>query len=405
MSDIAIPFCKKKNEDWNIAYNQVNIVITDTIECIKYPWSNLAGNNAFFSVSYLSALEKNPAEGIVPFYVLIQKDEETIGIAYFQWKNFKLNENIRENGPIDSSIIQKVKRNVINVVNFPALVCGNLLLTGSYGFTFLDNISDKEQWRYLEKTIEELTLYLSSKGKPVGLVLVKDFISSHKKDISSNSFVEFKVQPTMMMDIQNDWSKFEDYKEALKSKYRVRYRKAKKDLEPIDKIEFTAEDIAQHKETIYNLYLNVSNQAEFNSFLLHEHYFESVKESMGDQFTFLTYWKNNKMIGFSSTLQNGDYLHAHFLGYEKEANKHCQLYLNMLYDIVDQAIQHQLTHIDFSRTAIEIKSTVGAKDVPLYLYMKHMNPLWHNLIKPILKLVAPKTDHTIRHPFKDELDH
>src|SRR5690606_3789440 len=154
------------------------------------------------------------------------------------------------------------------------------------------NIQPNEQWTFLDKAVWELKNYLQQKGRPVGLVLAKDFNTSQKNYIAEDSFVEFQVQPTMNMKLNSDWKDFTDYSEAMKSKYRVRLKKAKKDIQTIQTRIFEVDDIRQHRNTIFALYENISNQADFNTFLLDPFYFERLKASLKDSCTFTTYWEN-----------------------------------------------------------------------------------------------------------------
>lgn len=402
MATLTLPVCKKK-ENYNVQIaDKVDFAISDSIDSFASIWHAVAGNNIFLSPSYLKVLEMTPAEGITPYYVIIKVNAEVVGICYFQWKYFRLQENIREKEVHKRTIYDKFKRAVIQNINFPTLVLGNLLITGDHGFLFIDKVPVNRQWELISKAVDEVSHYIRLKGRPVGLVLAKDFYSSHNPEAQNNEFIEFSVQPTMKMSLSPSWQSFDDYSHALKSKYRVRLKKARKDMESLTSKLFSAQEVALYKEEIYDLYKNVSDQAGFNTFLLHPDYFENLKKLLGDQMTFTTYWKDNKLIGFSSTIEEQNSLHAHFLGYDKNTNKYCQLYLNMLYDLVGQAIAKNKSYIDFSRTAIEIKSTVGAKDVPLYLYIKHVNPIWNKVVSPILSLVKPDKDFIIRHPFKED---
>ena len=385
----------------DVAETPCQIVVADRIEEIAADWNKLADTNIFLKSDYLKCLEECPAEGISPFYAIISVDNTQVGIAYFQWKFFRLRENIRSDVS-QKNVFERLKRAVIHSVNFPTLICGNLLLTGKHGFSFHSGISPEQQWSLLDKTVAHVKEYLQHKGKPVGLVLTKDFYKSQKEYLPRESFVEFQVQPTMNMLLSPSWNTFDDYVESMKSKYRVRLNKARKDNLPITKKLFELSDITAHRNVIFSLYENISNQADFNTFLLDPCYFEKLNSNLKDNFTFSTYWMNDKMVGFSTTIVNNDHLHAHFLGYDKNVNQHCQLYLNMLYGIVEQALDKKLPEIDFSRTAIEIKSTVGAKDIPLYLYIKHVNPIWNPLVSPILNLVKPNKDYIIRTPFRED---
>lgn len=402
MSILALPACKKKELDIAMASRSVEFTIAENIDQVIYYWDNLAGDDVFISTEYLRAFEKSPAEGITPYYMVIFSERKPVGIVYFQWKFFRLEENMRNDTESGKSISNTFKRVVIQNVNFPTLICGNLLLTGNHGFVFDKSVPEKEQWTLLDAAIGQITSYLQRKGRPVGLVLVKDFTKSHQENIYGKSFVEFAVQPTMVMKISPSWHNFQDYTDAMKSKYRVRLKKARKEISTFQRKILSADEIKQYKNEIFSLYKNVSNQANFNTFLLNEDYFESIQRALGEQMTFTAYLKDNTLIGFQTTIVNQDVLHAHFLGYDKEINKDCQLYLNMLYDITEQAIQKKKSGIDFSRTAIEIKSTVGAVDIPLLLYIKHVHPVWNKAVSPILNLVKPDTNYIIRHPFREE---
>lgn len=401
MNSLTLSVCPKKDNLPDVAESTCQIAVSDRINEVSIDWNKLAGSNIFLNSDYLQCLEECPAEGITPFYAIISLDNRQVGIAYFQWKFFHLRENIRSE-KTHQNVFDRLKRAVIHSVNFPTLICGNLLLTGKHGFSFHDSVSPELQWQLLDKTVSYVKEYLQHKGKPVGLVLTKDFYKSQKEYLPKDSFVEFQVQPTMNMLLNPSWETFEDYVESMKSKYRVRLKKARKDNQVITKRVFELSDISAYRNVIFPLYENISNQADFNTFILDPCYFEKLKSSLKDNFTFTTYWHQEKMVGFSTTIVNSDHLHAHFLGYDKNVNQDCQLYLNMLYDIVGQAVDKKLPEIDFSRTAIEIKSTVGAKDIPLYLYIKHVNPIWNSLVSPILNLVKPDTDYIIRTPFRED---
>ena len=50
---------------------------------------------------------------------------------------------------------------------------------------------------------------------------------------------------------------------------------------------------------------------------------------------------------------------AHFLGVDNSFNRDYQVYLNILYDLVETAINRKAKHIDFARAAQVIKICVA----------------------------------------------
>ena len=99
-------------------------------------------------------------------------------------------------------------------------------------------------------------------------------------------------------------------------------------------------------------------------------------------------------------IQNKKTLETYFLGYDSEHQYSNQLYLNMLYDMLKFGIENRFKTIIYARTAMEIKSSVGAEAKPMLVYLKHTNAIMNALLKQIFKLMNPSQDWEPRHPFK-----
>lgn len=412
MTTITKGFCKRMNAsevfDTDVKYS---LEIVDSIESIEEEWFSVSeAHDVFFKPEFLRCIEKCPATGITPYYCLVKEGRNTVGIIYFQSKYVKLKENLRKSGSESESgfdkFLKPLRQAVVSSINFQTIVCGNLLLTGNYGFCFKNGISRDEQFYIVIKATDKLSKYLKTNGTDIGLVLIKDFFTQDTPENGEyhNGFTKFSVQPKMILTLDPIWKNFDDYLESMKSKYRVRARKALGKAQKIIKKEFSSEDIAENRDIIHTLYKNVSDQADFNAFVLHPNYFENLKSALGDKMKMVTYWEGDKMIAFFTSIKNYDVLDAHFLGYEPSLNSHYQIYLNMLYDLIAEGISYQSRIIDLSRTAIEIKSTVGAKPYKMYLYLKHNNALVNKTVEHILGFVKPEEDYIIRRPFRDEAE-
>lgn len=97
---------------------------------------------------------------------------------------------------------------------------------------------------------------------------------------------------------------------------------------------------------------------------------------------------------------SGGHHEAHFIGIDYSLNTSLQLYQNILYSYIDDAIQMKSKHLYFGRTAMEIKTTVGAKAFPLHSYFRLENKVMNKMAKTILKHI-PEQSWIPRNPFKE----
>lgn len=402
--------CKKfqgKNGAEETLSSSIHTHIYTKISLISEDWDSLnTADDMLFSSQYLEIIEKNPPQGITPYYLLTFEDAQPIGAFYFQYKYVRLEDNLRDiDGAVDKaekSLTQFIKAQCIKSINFPTLVCGNLMITGAYGFRFVKGVNTDNQKKYLSSAIDHMITRLKSENIYPGLVIVKDFEdASRKDDFKLDDFTNFYVQPNMRMQIKPEWTTFSEYLFDLKSKYRVRYKKAQQTTAGLVKKELTKNEIIQYRENIYKLYKNISDQAKFNSFVLDMNYFETLKNTLGKKLQFISYWKDDILVGFYTTIKHDSTLEAHFLGYDIELNKICHLYLAMLYDMVETAITLKCETLNMSRTAIEIKSTVGAQPQDMYVQLRHTHKLLNKTVGRVVEWVNPTQEYIIRSPFKE----
>ena len=91
---------------------------------------------------------------------------------------------------------------------------------------------------------------------------------------------------------------------------------------------------------------------------------------------------------------------TYFLGYDDSIQREKMLYLNMLYDMVAYSINNGFKEIVFARTALEIKSSVGAKPQEMYGFMKHSNHAINLVVDKIFCYLEPEVVWQERNPFK-----
>lgn len=74
----------------------------------------------------------------------------------------------------------------------------------------------------------------------------------------------------------------------------------------------------------------------------------------------------------------------------------------MLLDMVEFGIRQRFKRIIFGRTALEIKSTVGAAPVEIVGLIRHTHPVINLFMEKVFSSVSPKADWIQRNPFKKD---
>jgi hypothetical protein len=384
------------------------IRVFSTIREVPRDWDNLIeGKNLFQSRSYLEIVEKNPPTGMRFAYVLYYKNGYPIGLNVCQIVRFNAAENINddEHKGILKKTSTQVKSALAKRIEFKLLVSGNMLLTGEHGYYFdPEQIGEEAAYELVCQGIEQTMKHQKEINEPVHGIMLKDIFDDHRELTTSwanNRYNEVKFQPNMILKFREDWTCFEDYLAAMSSKYRVRVRRARKKGQELACRELTYEEMEAHKKEINFLYKRIADKAGFNMIELNEDYLFALKRDLPEAFRIFAYYHNEKFVGFCTTIHNGRELEAHFLGFEEETNRQYQLYLNMLYDMIDIAFNTEgVKEVVFARTAMEIKSSVGAVAHDMYCYFKHPNSIFNGFVPTLIGYFEPKVEWQPRHPFK-----
>ncbi|MBI1287630.1 MAG: GNAT family N-acetyltransferase [Flavobacteriales bacterium] len=212
--------------------------------------------------------------------------------------------------------------------------------------------------------------------------------------------VSSEMQPNMTSTIRPDWQDFDSVMNDFSSKYRVRAKAAIKKAEHLTLREFSVDDIQQHNDTIMQLFKNVEAGADFHMVSIHPRYFLDLKAALDDHFVVKGFFDGEKLIGFYSYIRGFEHSYASFVGLNYDYNQDCSLYQNILYHLLDDAIKDGAKSIDLARTAMEIKSTMGAEPVDHHLMIKHLNSITNSILKRFITNIRPK-EWTQRNPFKE----
>lgn len=373
--------------------------IYNSASLLPLEWNSLADNNIFLTREYLEILENSSPVNMICHFIGIFDKETLLGIALTQ---FLFAEKLESFGERDQCLKTSVRNFAFKNFASHVLFVGNNMLTGQNAFAFSPNIKEAKAIKTLHKAITQLKKDLKAQGKKVHITSIKDFTAKEIEPLQAefkNNYT-FSTQPNMVFEINKNWKTEQDYIDALSKKYRDQYKRARKKSEGIEKKKMSLSDIRKYEDVIYELYFHVAKNAPFNTFFLARNHFSFFKEIMKDDFLLYGYFLDEKLIGFNTLIKNGTVMDTYFLGYDESIQREKMLYLNMLYDMIAYSINQGFESIVFARTALEIKSSVGAKPVKMYGLITHSNALINHNIGRFFNYLEPKTEWQERNPFK-----
>jgi hypothetical protein len=380
-------------------------VYANAIDVDATIWNSLLGNsNAMLQLNYLDALEKVLPNGLQALYIIGCKDGKPVFIAYTQLYTF--NEAhlgaIYEGTALQSfcnhfkSTVRKHFLSFMNCANIQVLVIGNLLHTSQIGM-----VCKTEEYTssFLEACIHSL-----KEKADFDIVVLKDFSKeetikpSIKKVLSS----PFYTQPNMIMRLPNEWNTFDDYMHALDIKYKKRWKNTIAKNKALTKKVLNIMEVVHYEKEIYALYEQVHNNSTTKINKVQVHYFSTMKKQLLEKYQIIGYFEGEKLVAFSSYFNNLNGVEANYVGFEYLLNKQYKLYQTILYDYIEAAITHKATAINFGRTGLEIKSTVGAIPQNVYCFLHFERKTLKPIIKPFLQNIKEEKLEQ-RHPFKEKI--
>ena len=369
----------------------------------------LPSESLFLQPEYLAAIESATPAGMELRFVTLEKKGKTSLLYLFQVINLSSGAigQIIHFQPY-SSIMKTISGLLQNILfgtnpdkpNY-LLICGNMCLSGDYGM-HVSPTHLEESKHHLFDAIDLCTAELNKSGKVVATI-IKDFRTDadpYLPVIKPHRFHKLVMDPIMQMAIRPNWASMDNYLADLSAKYRQRYNQARKKLEECEVRRLSLKEMKTLRSSIDELYTAVQEKSPVRLVRQNASYLISLVEKLGDKVQFLGIFHEGKLIGFLTGILDGKTFEAHHIGIDYHYNRSHAIYLNILYLYIRLAIEGKAEMISFGRTALEMKTTVGAVPVPHNAYIKLSNGMLNSLVKHLLP-EKTSDDWIPRNPFRE----
>ena len=383
---------------------EIDTIIFNSIDHLNEDdWDTVQeGKNVYLSLKYLRALEEGLPTYDFRYFIFYNNLKQPVGLGYCQIVKVTQNEINTE------ALIKRMggllPKSILSSLDLRVLICGNAFATGENGFLFTDKISLKQGFNLLANAIDEINLTEKKHKRKVAITLIKEFwpqtfeVSDHLKEYGCS---EVSIDVNMILTLDDSWTTFDDYLQAMNSKFRTKAKQVFKKSADLEIIDFTAEVIEHRIDEIDELYNFIVDRANFSFGRLNAQTLYNIKLALGKDFLFKGYYLDGKLIGFSTATAFENVLDGNFIGLDYEFNQSHAVYQRILYDFVQHAFNIGAKVIKIGRTAEEIKSGVGATPTEMKFYAKHRNKVTNAILRPLVQNLKP-SDFELRKPFKAE---
>ena len=369
----------------------------DAIDPDLWDGVNIASNH-YLSFSYLSAFEKGMKAFMSFRYLLFYNlDNQAVSTVVFQQFSARTSDLLQNK--VAAFLAEKIK-STFSESPMQILVCGNLFASGENGFAHTHLVSKKTVLSLLNAAVSEN--FSDPKKRAPSFVLIKEFWPSFSdgNSLKEKRFMEFEIDVNMVIQFAENIKDMAAYIGSMNTKYRSRLNNVYQKSAAVYKVDFSAKQIREQLPLIEKMYKEVISRVDYNLGVLEIQTFVYLKEALGDNFVFTGYYLDDELVGFSTAFLFDTFLDANFIGFENRFKNSHKLYQRMLLDFLDLALHKNIREVRLGRTAETIKSSLGAKPVPMKLYARHRSDIASKLMRPLFASLGPST-FELRNPFKN----
>jgi hypothetical protein len=366
-------------------------------------WHSLtAKGSVFLQTRYLRALEQTAPENPSPRYALVFHGDKPVAAVALQIVTIAGSTLMHEKPDQKPKLLGRMVKSLGSGLKERALVCGNLLAWGNHGVAFAPDEDPAALWPAIAEVIYRIRRAEKLSGQ-TDFALIKDLSEhefAHAESLERFSYRSVETDPDMVLAIRPEWRSYEDYLGGLEGKYRRSAKNIAKEITGAGCVVEDLTDLQPHGARLHQLYTSVQQKASIRPISLHHNYLPSVATALGGDFRCTVVRKESDLLGFITTVKNGASAIAYYVGFDRSAAETMPIYLQLLHASVASAISLGCKRLSLGRTALEPKAGLGAKPLPMKIWLRHRTPVLNVAIRSMLGAI-PHDEPPVRNPFKE----
>ena len=192
--------------------------------------------------------------------------------------------------------------------------------------------------------------------------------------------------PYMSMDVR--WQTFDEYLGSLRHSYRRHIRRSLAKRATMRIVVGGAEVVSPRR--FFELYCNVMARSETKLEMLNEAFFERLWIELGAELQIIAAVDDDHVLGAALLVKSGTTLNFMLVGLPGTRQTPNDVYFNLLYAIVEQAIRQRCERLNLGQTAYWGKQQIGGEAEEEFLFFKAANPSLHALLRSLRRILFPR---------------
>jgi hypothetical protein len=377
--------------------NRTHITWYDTVATLPANWDHHLPKNHFLLRNTLAAHERALLPHLKTSYAAMHHGDVFVGQAAFQ----VLTLQEKHLNPFSLKGWQRVAWKAFANAGRPRLlVAGQLFRHDVVSFHWVDNLSPFDAFRYYRTAIDA-----ALKKNCAYAVLVKEppEVLVPYFQHQAPEYLLLRNDSSMQLIVPPEWTSFIHYEKSLKHKYAQRLRKVRQSMAALEVKELTSTDVAASAASIYELYLQVTANQPVRLGMLSKAFLPELKRHYGERLKVWGFYEEGQIIAFVSAWVQKYSFDMFYIGFDYARNSALQLYFNILFFAIEQAIVQEKPQLVLGRTALEAKARVGCKPTYLSTFLYIRNPVLRSLVGRLQqRFTEGAGEWENRHPFKKD---
>ncbi len=343
---------------------------------------------------FVSLCERSQVADAAYRHVLVYQGDDLVGIASFSRMEVELDLLA---GRAARAAIRFARRWRPSFARVPVAFCG---LPVSFGCSLLRSRPGAPAATIAALVAKELELWAAECGARV--LCFKEFDAAEVElldSLAQRGFFKAPSLPFCTLPIR--WPSFDQYLGAMRAPYRRQVLASLRARRRLNLSVRAVEDFGPQCPRIFRLYEQVMGRAEFQLERLNLAFFERLNADLGSQSRAILVEQRGELIAAAVMLHGPTEATFLLAGIDYALNRQCHAYLNLVTEVVAEAIRGGAASLELGQTSYDLKRRHGADTVPRFIFLKCTNLLGHALLRALRGVMFPTHGYPRRRVFRE----